>query len=744
MKRSLFSKWLLTYLTLTLVAILFISGIYQIYINSINENLRRTNEVYLEKIVNHFNYAFDSLDVLVYNLGLEPRITRLTNFDTSLTNYERYGIVDAHRNLSLIARSNSFLQDIYLYIDRPDLLIVNDSAYFGELIELSTLDAFRLSPDTFRSLLAQSHSRTIIRLREWHKESSPLNPLLYIQSIPFVLGSSPRGTLIVSVNENALGEWGENTWFPESVIVVRDAEDRILFTNRDEYYNAPSLIPPYNPEGTPYVQFRSTDSRGWTYTSLVSRENYLRPVRQIGAVALFVALIFFGLNIIIAYFFANRMYQPVKKLMISINDAGYELNQSEFEVIEQVITKSRFEQIRMKKELDTQVLELRQAFLSRVFRGFIKDPLLVQTNLEKFGISISEVGFKVVLFKISREDSRLNDSGVPRFLAQNILEETLSSALAIYSVEIEDRISFLVSPTVPDESLLWIEDKVRSTAILLQENFDIRCEAGISQTHRYILAFSNAYHESLEAVQNVGVLGTSQVIQYESLQDMKALYEFSLDDEYKLFNFIKLGDLEQALLHIDAIVERNRETHQIKLGYLQCLMFDLVSAIIKSVHHEAFSELINQNSPIQRMMKADNLDTMKKIVLEVVTVACEVYTETDLEKSSALVAEKLERFIQEHFSDMNLNVSKLADEFGMSPTYLSKIYKKETGSTVSTAINSERVSAAEKLLLETNKGIGEIAEEVGYYYSNAFIRFFKGHTGVTPGQYRVLHGKPEE
>ena len=143
------------------------------------------------------------------------------------------------------------------------------------------------------------------------------------------------------------------------------------------------------------------------------------------------------------------------------------------------------------------------------------------------------------------------------------------------------------------------------------------------------------------------------------------------------------------------------------------------------------------------MMKADTLDAMKEIVLEVVSIACEVYSDLESDTQSASGTNRIDTYIRENYSDMNLNVSKIGDVFGVTPAYLSRVYKKETGITVSRAINTVRVAAAEKLLLETDKGVGEIADEVGYYYSNAFIRFFKSHTGVTPGQYRTLHGKPE-
>ncbi|MFW6234572.1 MAG: helix-turn-helix domain-containing protein [Spirochaetota bacterium] len=750
MKRRLLTKWLLTYLTFILVSVTFIAGTYFVYLNGVTDNLRRTNESYLEQIVNHFNYTYQSLNQLAYSLARDPRITRITNLDLEITSLDRFQIYNLHNNLALLSVSNSGIDNITLYSSRADLLVTGQSAYFGELIELRTRDAFDLPADSFRSLIATRYDQNVVRLSDWTGANGPRNPLLYIQTIPTGLGETPRGAIMFQINERVLGGWGQDAWFLDSLVLVRNDSGNVIYSNREQFYTEAEshLEVPNNGaptevslNGQDYYLFAETDTNDWSYASFVPRSTFMQPIQDIGRIAILALFLFLGVNLILAYFFANRMYQPVKKLMISINDVDMELDQSEYEIIEETVTKSRSEQLRMKREMETQSLEIRNAFLNRALRGFMRESDKLREKLTQYGVILSDTGYRVLLVRIRHSNVSLQKSDVPQFLARNVLEEALSSDLNTYIVEIEDRVACIVSPTRPEESLLRISDAVQSALDILRDSFGIIGEAGISQTHRSVLTLSSAYHESLEAVQNTGILEDVQIVEYEELQGLRALYKFDLEDEYKLFHFIRRGDLEQAVLHIEAIIQQNQETHQIKMGYLQCLMFDLVSAIIKSVHHEVFYELINRNNPIQRMMKADSLDTMKEIVLAVVSIACEVYTDVEPDTQSASLTEKIETYVRENYSDTNLNVSKLGDVFQVTPAYLSRVYKRETGKTISRAIHSIRVAAAEKLLLETDKGIAEIADEVGYYYSNAFIRFFKSHTGVTPGQYRVLHSK---
>lgn len=69
----------------------------------------------------------------------------------------------------------------------------------------------------------------------------------------------------------------------------------------------------------------------------------------------------------------------------------------------------------------------------------------------------------------------------------------------------------------------------------------------------------------------------------------------------------------------------------------------------------------------------------------------------------------------------------------MSPSSLSSIYKKETGKSLLKVINEVRIENAVEFLTK-GYSVVETAEKVGISESSSFIRLFKKHMGVTPGQ----------
>ena len=84
----------------------------------------------------------------------------------------------------------------------------------------------------------------------------------------------------------------------------------------------------------------------------------------------------------------------------------------------------------------------------------------------------------------------------------------------------------------------------------------------------------------------------------------------------------------------------------------------------------------------------------------------------------------------------NLTLSTLADSQNISPGYLSTIFKKETGCTVSEYIRDKRIKHAAHLLTTTHLQIQTIALHCGIMDVQYFSKIFKKQTGKTPNEYR--------
>jgi AraC-like DNA-binding protein len=83
-----------------------------------------------------------------------------------------------------------------------------------------------------------------------------------------------------------------------------------------------------------------------------------------------------------------------------------------------------------------------------------------------------------------------------------------------------------------------------------------------------------------------------------------------------------------------------------------------------------------------------------------------------------------------------LQVQDFAQMQSLHPNYLSTVIKSKTGKTVNTWVSEKIIAEAQALLAQTAKPIKEIAYQLGFQEPTHFSRFFKKHTGLTPGAFR--------
>ncbi len=108
---------------------------------------------------------------------------------------------------------------------------------------------------------------------------------------------------------------------------------------------------------------------------------------------------------------------------------------------------------------------------------------------------------------------------------------------------------------------------------------------------------------------------------------------------------------------------------------------------------------------------------------------------------NALVGElinQIQSYIQVHFAE-NLTLNVLSERFYVSPSYLSRLFKKKTGTNFIDYLTHLRVEKAKDYLTQTSRKIYHISEMIGYENPRYFAKLFKEETGCTPQEYRYQH-----
>jgi two-component system response regulator YesN len=105
-----------------------------------------------------------------------------------------------------------------------------------------------------------------------------------------------------------------------------------------------------------------------------------------------------------------------------------------------------------------------------------------------------------------------------------------------------------------------------------------------------------------------------------------------------------------------------------------------------------------------------------------------------LSKEQSII-EKSTRYIKLHL-DQNIKREDVANYVYLNPDYLTRIFKKETGMSITEYIIQERIKIAKTLLENTDMPVSSIALRVGYTNFSHFAKTFRKHVGMNPADYK--------
>lgn len=206
---------------------------------------------------------------------------------------------------------------------------------------------------------------------------------------------------------------------------------------------------------------------------------------------------------------------------------------------------------------------------------------------------------------------------------------------------------------------------------------------------------------------------------------------------YKLFDTL---DIDSAITEISGFFSLNktllgsREARVFIKNLIDHLFQVYAQAIpntspmeLAAKKHE-FIYLVNMTNTFSQMEHMFTLHTTQTL-LEIIDHIKQTYAKP--------VSEAIQ-FINLHSCGV-LSLDLVANEIRVSPTYLSSLFRKETGQTFREYVNSKKITYAKTELQKGVQNISEIAASLDYNDMRNFSKFFKKHVGITPSDYRAIY-----
>jgi AraC-like DNA-binding protein len=395
----------------------------------------------------------------------------------------------------------------------------------------------------------------------------------------------------------------------------------------------------------------------------------------------------------------------------------------------------------MSKTINEQKYLIINGLLCQLLRDSSSNSDYIVSSLRNYGIDIAIKSFCIAVAQLVSNTNRLGRDSFhsvfqniqDEFILNNDDEEYLYLALA------EDGIIIIIF-NYPNRSNIAADEvygKLEGIIINLYKYTNYEYSAGIGCMHEGLQNLQLAYREALKSLDHARLKGIELVF-YRDIKDANVMYNYPLQVELNIINSIKSGDYPSAMKLIDSVFDYlvNKRLHA---DLLRCLVFDIISTITKVINEMG----INQNSSINihsidDLLQFKTIDDFHNKINEFCKIACN-YAYANKKSHNDLLKTNILDFIHKHLLDQRLSVNYIAEEFGITASYLSRFFKEQTSQNLLDNINRSRIEVAKKLLLDENTSVAQIAEYIGYTNDTVLIRTFKKYEGTTPGRYRIDH-----
>lgn len=312
---------------------------------------------------------------------------------------------------------------------------------------------------------------------------------------------------------------------------------------------------------------------------------------------------------------------------------------------------------------------------------------------------------------------------------------------------------FLIGPYVrteySDEKIqnILIENKMpASYATSLRLYYTAMPLLGIYQIQRTVTACMVSFNPLLHEYTYRKLLGFQEepkepkTYQQDSI-DYSAVYH-RYHTENRLLKLIEKGEVESIIQAYDEMQEESSSLTDLFRSPVYQSPISILRALARKAAEQSGLSIITidqiTQKSVQRLSGTDDIEKQGQYCYEMLielTTAVRNHLINTSGYSSAIV--KVVEYLSLNYTQ-NINMDILCQISDYSSSHLAKIFKHETGQTITQYIANLRCRQAAEMLRETNLPVQEISSYVGYTDNNYFVKVFKKVMGNTPSEYRAL------
>lgn len=707
--------------------------LYTISIENVSREIRTQTLLALEKSTDEMDAAFRNMDVLAGQVVAIQSVSQVANKTPDDDDF----IIDAFNakeELSVLAFTESVLpvKAFVVYFEQNDFTLsyseFNDVEihYFGR-------NYYR---DTFDKWYA------LLKNKEFNRQFIPLDSFkayedsTYMYKLPlneYTLKNIPA-TLFFEIDFLQIQSiFSDLNLYDKGSIIAMNGNDHIAFTINSpnvsdvnalelidlNYTNNMASID--HMDGTMFVTKAPSNFNGWTYYLIQPADAALYSLTQYRNIFIIIILVGVFLEIILILFLSRSN-------VIKITQLGNELQD----------TLTLHEDLQ--KVVDIQKPLIKQSYLRKIIRGNIATEMELDYARQYIDIDTADKKFSVLYITayMNQYELHIENSTITGPEDINYNEVILGYLEAVFGAD-----SLFFSPRPGEYAILLSnnldepDDKLNKNAsdafskfhLELKDNYSIWTLAGLGDWNPGLMITWKSYQQAMEAISYATKRDIFKC--YARIEKNTAGFYYPIELTNQLTNFITTGNKSQVLEIFEIIRHENMEERSLPLNIMKYLLSDVRNTLYKI--RFTIKETDTNEANINTIDDLFNQPASLKLCEDIAIALCELF---DANSSNNQLINTIRTYIDENYKDPSMSLTKISDEFSISESYFSYLFKEEIGENFSSYLAKTRIEQAYKLIKETDINLSEIYNEVGYNNSHSFRRVFKKIYGYTPKEVR--------
>jgi AraC-like DNA-binding protein len=370
-----------------------------------------------------------------------------------------------------------------------------------------------------------------------------------------------------------------------------------------------------------------------------------------------------------------------------------------------------------------------------------------EASLQEFHLDFPSDQFVVMGIAVDPDSAGLFGSDAPinqeslryvRFILRNVTEDLIGQKNPCYVVTMQGKLVGLIGlREEPEIAMETIAQAAQQGSELLEHHYDTIVRFSISQIHRGYQAIAEAYQEAVAMEQYRTMAGDdSRVLRYdlhtEHYIPKERVEHFEF--EHTLGNLIRAGDYEAAreLVHkmLGAEFGHARPTVQVFMIRAYGIINDILH-VFDSLEESFSPEFLVELRAGPRIVNATSLAEISR---ELDDIFDAIIARQQAEEQEPGWVQRAVDYMDERFTDQNLNVASVAEAVGINPVYLSRMLKKYRNIRPLDYIHEKRIAKA-KGLLSQGMTVKDTLGQVGYSSALTMNRAFRKFENTTPGAF---------